>query len=73
MSFRRARTWGKIFAVIALPLVSIGCGSSTHNKEVQLPDGVRCTSQTQGSFFWHTTDFSCTDASGKVIGSYKSS
>jgi hypothetical protein len=72
MSFRRAWNWGKTLAIMALPLISIGC-SSNHNTEVQLPNGVRCSSQTQGSFFWQTTNFSCTDANGKVIGSYKSS
>jgi hypothetical protein len=72
MSFNRVRDLGKILAITMLPLISIGC-SSNHNTEVQLPNGVRCSSQTQGSLFWKTTNFSCTDANGKVIGSYKSS
>jgi hypothetical protein len=67
------RIWPlEILAAIALSLAFAGC-SSSHATEVQLPNGVRCASETHGSLFWQATNFTCTNAQGKVIGSYKSS
>ena len=72
MIHRRIWPLGKMLAAVAIPLVFLGC-SSSHVTEVQLPDGVDCISKTSGSLFWATTDVTCTNAQGKVIGSYKSS
>ena len=60
-----------VIAVLMLSSGIAGC-SSEHNTEVQLPNGVMCKSETQGSFLWESHSVSCTDSNGKVIGSYKS-
>lgn len=72
MVHRRIWSSGKTLAALVIPLVFLGC-SSSHVTEVQLPNGVNCVSKTHGSLFWETTDVTCTNAQGKVIGSYKSS
>jgi hypothetical protein len=58
-----------VAALLGAVLIGSGCNSNS-NTEVTLPTGVRCRSETHGSFLWKTTSTAYVDANGKVIGSY---
>jgi hypothetical protein len=59
-------------AGVAFSVLAAGCAPSEHTSEVTLPNGVTCKSETIGTFWSESHNMSCVDASGKVIGSYKS-
>jgi len=63
----------KLSVLLGVVLLLSGCGASNHSTQVVLPNGVQCNSSESGSFWSRSTELSCTDASGKVIGSYTSS
>jgi hypothetical protein len=58
--------------VIGFSLLQEGCTPTEHHTEVTLPNGVSCKSETTGTWWSESHDLSCVDASGKVIGSYRS-
>jgi len=65
------RKYAVVAGIVAIFLSLSGCSTEHHTTEVQLPNGVTCTSETTGTFFQTNRNISCIDSTGKVIGSYK--